>query len=257
MILGMQTPDLIRWLAILSLLTTRVQAQSIDLRSELITLVNSELAFSKASVDKGMREAFLEFLAERSIVFRPQPTDGRLFYSDVRDTAVLSWYPVAADISRTADLGYTTGPYEYRPIKSGEARNVDHGYYVSVWRKQKDGSWKVVLDIGNPNPPPKSKPAAWKPPPSYATEFNQPVADIKIERARLMELDRRPHKTETWQPVYAEIARGADLGFTYGKRTNSERLGQQYYVRIWRRDRSGQWKMVLEVMKPQPVQITK
>ena len=31
-------------------------------------------------------------------------------------------------------------------------RDVTRGRYVTVWRKQADGSWKVALDLGNTEP---------------------------------------------------------------------------------------------------------
>jgi len=47
-------------------------------RSETLeSLIRSELAFSKASVEKGMREAFLTFLDDDGIVFRPHATNGK------------------------------------------------------------------------------------------------------------------------------------------------------------------------------------
>jgi ketosteroid isomerase-like protein len=288
-------------LVMLSWASILIPAQSPDLRSELVALVNSELAFSKASLDKGMHAAFLSFLAEQSVVFRPQPVDGRSFYSDIRDSIVLSWYPVVADISRTADLGYTTGPYESRTNRPGGTPNVGHGYYVSLWSKQKDGAWKVVLDIGTSNPAPKTKPRPWQPPASYRPVFDQPVSDAQDQREVLMKMDQQCttiSKNEgapvayaafvaedarlhlplrqpilgklqilasigskeflAWQPKSAEVARGADLGYTYGKRTNPARIGQQYYVRIWKPDRAGKWKIVLEVVTtPERVEIAK
>jgi len=35
-----------------------------------------------------------------------------------------------------------------------EKPTVRYGKYVNVWRKQKDGKWKVIVDLGNPSPPP-------------------------------------------------------------------------------------------------------
>ncbi|GAA3969231.1 nuclear transport factor 2 family protein [Hymenobacter antarcticus] len=56
----------------------------------------------------------------------------------------LAWYPVLADVSQTGDLGYTTGPWttfqNNRPQAAGE--------YVTVWRKQPDGKFKFVVDMG-------------------------------------------------------------------------------------------------------------
>src|SRR5271166_4145448 len=61
----------------------------------------------------------------------------------------LTWTPVGADISSSGDLGYTYGTYEFRSNDKDGKPSVSHGKYTSIWKKQQDGSWKVVLDMGN------------------------------------------------------------------------------------------------------------
>ena len=61
----------------------------------------------------------------------------------------LSWTPVGADISASGDLGYTYGTYEFRSKEKDGKPTVEHGKYTSIWKLQKDGTWKVVLDMGN------------------------------------------------------------------------------------------------------------
>ena len=61
----------------------------------------------------------------------------------------LTWTPVGADISASGDLGYTYGTYEFTSKDKEGKTVVDHGKYTSIWKKQGDGSWKVVLDMGN------------------------------------------------------------------------------------------------------------
>ena len=56
----------------------------------------------------------------------------------------LSWTPTKADVSSSGDLGSTAGTYE---MSMGGA--TDKGKYVSVWKKQPDGAWKVSDDIFN------------------------------------------------------------------------------------------------------------
>jgi ketosteroid isomerase-like protein len=56
---------------------------------------------------------------------------------------------VGADISASGDLGYTYGTYEFRAVGKDGNPVVEHGKYTSIWKKQRDGSWKVVLDMGN------------------------------------------------------------------------------------------------------------
>jgi ketosteroid isomerase-like protein len=64
----------------------------------------------------------------------------------------LTWTPVGADISASADLGYTYGTFEFRSKDKDGKPVIDHGKYTSIWKKQQDGSWKVVLDMGNASP---------------------------------------------------------------------------------------------------------
>jgi ketosteroid isomerase-like protein len=64
----------------------------------------------------------------------------------------LTWTPVGADISSSGDLGYTYGTYEFESKDKDGKPVVEHGKYTSIWKKQRDGSWKVVLDMGNASP---------------------------------------------------------------------------------------------------------
>lgn len=66
----------------------------------------------------------------------------------------LTWEPQWADIADSGDLGWTRGTYTSEsPGPDGEVAR-DEGLYVSIWRLQPDGSWKVVMDLGNPTGPP-------------------------------------------------------------------------------------------------------
>jgi len=68
----------------------------------------------------------------------------------------LTWTPVKADMAASGDLGYTYGTYIYT-AKNKEGKLVaNYGKYTSIWKKQKDGQWKVVVDMGNSSPDPKA-----------------------------------------------------------------------------------------------------
>lgn len=68
-------------------------------------------------------------------------------------TFTLEWYPVKVEVSKSADLGYTFGNWIFTNVK-GEK---EYGNYMTVWKKQKDGSWKYVIDGGNSTPEPLKK----------------------------------------------------------------------------------------------------
>jgi len=131
-------------------------AAAVDRQAALNAVVAAEKAFAKEAAEKGTRAAFLEVLAEDSVVMVPRPLPGRATWEGrpVRPS-LLSWFPVAADVSLAGDLGYTTGPWELRP-KGMEDKEVLHGFYTTFWRKQADGSYKVLFDggISCPAPPP-------------------------------------------------------------------------------------------------------
>lgn len=59
----------------------------------------------------------------------------------------LHWEPDRASLADCRDLGWTTGEYTFRPAPDGPA---SRGRYVTIWRKQPDNSWKVVMDLGVP-----------------------------------------------------------------------------------------------------------
>jgi ketosteroid isomerase-like protein len=126
----------------------------------LASLIEAERSFSRTSEDKGIREAFLTFLAAKAIVFRPGPVEGRPVYEkmDPANPAVLTWAPEVAEVSASGELGYTSGPYQFSPGRGVEP--ADFGHYVSIWKKQADGTWKVLLDIGVQHDRPKSQGAA-------------------------------------------------------------------------------------------------
>ena len=68
----------------------------------------------------------------------------------------LAWTPVGADMASSGDMGYTYGNYQFHSKDKEGKPSVQYGKYTSIWKLQKDGSWKVVLDMGNASPEPKS-----------------------------------------------------------------------------------------------------
>ena len=61
----------------------------------------------------------------------------------------LTWTPVKAEMSSSGDLGYTFGTYIFKSQTKAGQLATNYGKYTTIWRKQKDESWKVVLDMGN------------------------------------------------------------------------------------------------------------
>jgi uncharacterized protein (TIGR02246 family) len=47
------------------------------------------------------------------------------------------------------DTAYETGKYKYEYTEKGKP-GTDEGQYVTIWKRQKDGSWKLSMDMGVP-----------------------------------------------------------------------------------------------------------
>lgn len=156
----------------------------------LKSLVEAEREFCKMSVAKGIREAFIANLADDSTLFRPHAVAGKKWMMEQPARAgLLTWEPVFADVSRAGDMGYTTGPWEFR--KNGpDDKEVTHGNYVTVWKRQSDGAWKAVIDFGVSNPPPARKLPTFNGRAASAkyADVNRRV-DIESERAALINTD--------------------------------------------------------------------
>ncbi len=142
-------------------------------KSALQSMVDTERAFAKMSVDEGTRPSFMAFIADDGILFRPRAVKGKQWMIDhplpspsAGKRSFLSWYPAVADIALGGDMGWTTGPWEIKnDIKDEKA--VAWGNFLTVWKKQADGSWKFAVDLGISNPQPDQVPAQWQLPKDY------------------------------------------------------------------------------------------
>lgn len=115
-------------------------------------LLKTDREFSDMSVKEGMFRAFLSYMADDGVILRDNsyPSVGietlRKYYSGKSDTSfILSWEPTFEKIARSGDLGYTYGIWTNTVKQSGA---VTKGTYATTWEKQKDGTWKFVLDLG-------------------------------------------------------------------------------------------------------------
>lgn len=286
----------------LLLLAAMASAQTIDRQAALDAVVGSEHAFAKRAAEKGVKEAFLEYLADDAVMLLPEPRPAKEWIRSSWSTppAVLSWYPIHADVSLVGDLGYTTGPSERRAKADSP---VGHGFYVTVWKRRPDGSYRALFDAGTANDAPASRFTPSIPPARPATieAGALPKVDAKAGMEELLAADRafakraetgttaayaetlaaesRLHRTGhfpavgrdaivaalgtdaeplTWKPTGGGIAEAGDLGYTYGliqRRENGPQtawIDAEAYMRIWKRQPDGAWKVVLDVTNPLP-----
>jgi ketosteroid isomerase-like protein len=66
----------------------------------------------------------------------------------------ITWHANKVGVARSGDLGYTSGTTEMN-LKDASGKTVAYkGKYLTVWKKQEDGSWRVLYDMFNSDLPP-------------------------------------------------------------------------------------------------------
>jgi ketosteroid isomerase-like protein len=193
---------------------------------------------------------------------------------------------VYADIAASGDFGYTTGPAIFGPDRnSKEAKGGI--YYSSVWKKDVNGNWKVLADLGSSVYNPSENLSTFK----TSSRAPHPVNDIGTEAKReLVALDQsyneelnkskesfddsyfseeaRVHrrgipplttpqaiKEFTDKQTYyfdhsnGHVSSSNDMAFTYGtvKIKNKDVITPACYLRVWKIE-DGEWNIVLDVI---------
>ena len=61
----------------------------------------------------------------------------------------VDWRTKKVEVSRSGDLAYQLATFEITVNDPSGKPVIDRGKYVAIWKKQPDGTWKVVTDIWN------------------------------------------------------------------------------------------------------------
>ena len=143
-------------------------------------LVEAEYAFGE-SARHSVRAAFLEYLAEDSLVLQPTPTPGRAFYAAAKDTSDrLEWYPATADLAGSEDMGFTTGPWIYT---AGGGGSQIHGHFLTIWKCDAACRWRVEFDGGISHAAPTEPEPKLAPDQALHTKRSAPPPNLIAEDA--------------------------------------------------------------------------
>jgi ketosteroid isomerase-like protein len=199
-------------LACIALLPLHALATDAALPPAQQELFDAERAFVRMAAEKGFRDSFYAYFADDGIAFNPHPFRVRIALAGQPSTPPpmgADWAPVFGDISAAGDLGWNTGPLLY----AGRDGQPDrHGMFFSVWKRQADGSFRVVLDVGSDTPeavvpldePPHS---SWRP-----GSAPQSAADGAAARELLLAVER----------AFLATSAAESLGRAYGSRLADE-----------------------------------
>ena len=108
-----------------------------------------ERAFAKSMADRD-HAAFQTFLADEAVFFgRAGATHGKAAvaadWKPLFETpaAPFSWGPETVEVLDSGTLAISSGP-----VKRPDGTST--GSFNSIWRREKDGQWRVVFDKGCP-----------------------------------------------------------------------------------------------------------
>jgi len=243
------------------------------------SVIKAEKSFAAYALQHNTRDAFMRFLdSANSVEFNDGDVKKSYEIWSVRkpDSAKLIWQPAFAGIAASGDIGFTTGPWEYR--KTAKAPATATGSFATIWFNSGDGNWKYMVDIGTQGSP------------SYTVDTVQKLAstytDISAEDA--MTVDRKfiqqyeglhndVFKTivtaNSWfvlpgkQPLkgvqqilaglsaipaglqFIQMGGGmstaGDIAYVYGSVRHEATIGN--YLRVWQKTKDG-FKLVLMVL---------
>ena len=153
---------------------------------DLAAVIAAEKAFSKMSVDTSVQLAFNHFLTADAYIFRPRVVRAAEYArrSPLPRALVLAWEPEYADVSRAGDLGYTTGLYATGSRL--EMVTPMFGQYLTIWRRQSNGSYRAVFNGAIRTPARDPKPTT-KSPPAASPYISK--ASASAEKASLLKAD--------------------------------------------------------------------
>ena len=120
-------------------------------------LFDLEARFAKDVLARG-GAAFADWFAEDGVALGngAQPNIGRVAIAKSAnwDPKVyqLIWTPTDALMGPSGDMGYTWGHFEGHSKDANGNPVTTKGRYMTIWRKEPNGQWKVVLDAGANEP---------------------------------------------------------------------------------------------------------
>ena len=277
------------------------------LPAALELMASTEREFAQRALVVGWKQAFLEFFSDNAVGYNGQevgPAKEQLRENpDPPKDHQLLWEPRYGDVSRSGELGYLTGPSR-NILPSRNNGQPRHGVYASIWKRERDGTFRVVVDVGINTPraatfpdgftrapaanrftgelsdrtPPlgtadsvlnsdlrTSSQRAYRERLAPGARFHRPLTMPVVGEAAVLRYLATQPRYDAVDSRYAESAQAGDLGYTWGTWSRrlppargrsggrvgaptGERAETGFYTRVWVRDRSGQWKVALDVL---------
>jgi ketosteroid isomerase-like protein len=118
-----------------------------------LEIVKTEKDFEKLVAQKGIAEGFYQFADSNAVIKREHDTliigktniKNYYLHLNLQNTTV-TWSPDAVTVSDAGDMASSYGKYAWTTREVSGKTTVSKGIFHTVWKKQKDGSWKYIWD---------------------------------------------------------------------------------------------------------------
>ncbi len=194
------------------LVACTAEGPRVDVEAERIAVLAADRAWSEAALDV---DGFMSYFTPDAVtLFAGAPAAEGLeaIRSDTSELFgspgfALSWSASEADVSACGDLAYTIGNYEITSNDASGNPLTRPGKYVTVWKKQADGQWKVAVDAPSENQPPPV------PAPSFELALDSVEVDplhyqveFENDQVRILRITYGPHEKSVMHEHPAGVA---------------------------------------------------
>lgn len=128
---------------------TKIESK-LELEAEVF---KTEDDFKNLSLTEGISVAFYTFADDNAVIKRENDTlirgkeNIKKYYSNSKFKKVsVTWKPDFIEVSKDGEMAFTYGKYIWTVTDSLGNNKDFKGVFHTVWKKQKDGSWKYVWD---------------------------------------------------------------------------------------------------------------
>ena len=129
-------------------------------RAPVDVIRSADSDFSRDATLLGTGAAFGRYAADDAQIFSPLgefvtgPNAIIASFSPPIGRSSFSWYPVEGELAKSGDLGFTVGNAVFNGERDDGTPVVRYSKYLTVWKRQRDGAWRYVVDGGNDRPSP-------------------------------------------------------------------------------------------------------
>lgn len=129
-------------------------------RGALAMILDADREFARDAGRLGTGLAFGRYAAEDAQIFSGPgefingPEAITRSFGPAGTNGALAWHPVFGETSDAGDLGYTVGNAVFTGQREDGAQTVRYSKYLTVWRRQRDGTYRYVVDGGSARPSP-------------------------------------------------------------------------------------------------------